>query len=175
MVAVIFMPKTGCVRVRSGASPIAADGRRFTIALDWMYKLTRWALGSVFIYAGARKLLDPGTFAALIEAYGILPDLLLLPVASSLALLEVAAGIGLLFDVRGSLTLIAGLLVLFVGVLAYGKWMGLDVDCGCFGTEDPEAQALHGLGTALYRDLFMLATVILIFSWRRFRRHIPAK
>lgn len=113
--------------------------------------------------------------STLIKAYGILPDLLLLPAASSLALLEMAAGIGLLFDVRGSLAVIAGLLVLFVVILAYGKWMGLDVDCGCFGPEDPEGEAFHGLGTALYRDLFMLAAVILIFRWRRYRRHIPAR
>jgi hypothetical protein len=76
-------------------------------------------------------------------------------------LLEVIAGIGLLFDIRGSLALITGLLVLFMVVLGYGIWMGLDVDCGCFGPEDPEAEAFHGLRLSLFRDLVMMAGVFL--------------
>ncbi len=143
------------------------------IGLDWTYRLTRWALGAVFIYSGILKLLEPGSFAVLIEAYGIVPDLLLLPVAFSLAFLEAAAGIGLLFDVKGSLSVIAGLLLLFMAVMAFGLGMGLDVDCGCFGSDDPEAEAFHGLGAALYRDLFLFAMVIFIFGWRRIRRIRP--
>lgn len=144
------------------------------IVLDWTYRLTRWGIGGVFIYAGILKLLAPKTFAVLIEAYGIMPDPLLLPMASCIAFLEVAAGVGLLFDVKGSLSVIAGLLLLFVAILAYGLWMGLDVDCGCFGPGDPEMEAFHGLLDALYRDLFMLASVIFIYGWRRFRRIKPA-
>ena len=143
------------------------------IGLDWTYRLTRWAVGAVFIYSGILKLLGPKSFAVLIEAYGIVPDMLLLPVAFSLAFLEVAAGVGLAFDVRGSLSVIAGLLLLFMAVLAIGLGMGLDVDCGCFGSDDPQAKAFHGLGAALYRDLFMFAMVIFIFGWRRIRRIRP--
>jgi uncharacterized membrane protein YphA (DoxX/SURF4 family) len=50
----------------------------------WIYKLTRWILGAVFIYAGSIKLLAPKTFAVLIEAYGIVPESLLLPVSITL-------------------------------------------------------------------------------------------
>jgi uncharacterized membrane protein len=143
------------------------------IILDWTYRLTRWVLGAVFIYAGIQKLLDPKSFAVLIEAYGLVPDLLLLPTAFSIAFLEVVAGAGLLFDVRGSLSVITGLLVLFAVILTYGLRMGLDVDCGCFGSDDPEAQVFHDLGAALYRDLFMFAPVVLLFGWRRIRRIRP--
>ncbi len=111
--------------------------------------------------------MDPRTFAVLIGAYGIAPEPLLLPIAVALPALEVAAGIGLLFDIRGSLEIIAGLLVLFIAILAYGIWMGLDVDCGCFGPNDPEAKAFHGLGASLYRDLAMLGAIILMYAWRR--------
>lgn len=143
------------------------------IVLDWTYKFTRWVLGAVFICSGILKLLEPESFAVLIEAYGIVPDLLLLPAALSLAFLEVAAGVGLLLDIRGSLTVIAGLLVLFVAILAYGLGMGLDIDCGCFGSDDPEGEAFHGLKAALYRDLLMLAFVVFVFGWRRIRRIKP--
>jgi hypothetical protein len=109
-----------------------------------------------------------------IEAYGFVPEGLLIPVAIGLPLLEVIAGFGLLFDIRGSLAVITGLLVLFMVVLGYGIWMGLDVDCGCFGPEDPEAEAFHGLRLSLFRDLVMMAGVIFIYGWRRYRAIRPA-
>jgi hypothetical protein len=142
--------------------------------LEWLYRLCRWTLGGIFIYAGATKLSEPKIFAVLIEAFGIVPERLLIPVAIGLPLLEVMAGFGLLFDIRGSLALMSGLLVLFVGVLGYGIWLGLDVDCGCFGPEDPEAEAFHGLRLSLFRDLVMLAGVIFIYGWRRYRAVRPA-
>ena len=119
-------------------------------------------------------MLVPEIFAVLIDAYGIIPEGLLIPVAIGLPLLEVIAGIGLLFDIRGSLALITGLLVLFMMFLGYGIWMGLDVDCGCFGPEEPEAEAFHGLRLSLFRDLVMMAGVIFIYGWRRYRAIRPA-
>jgi uncharacterized membrane protein YphA (DoxX/SURF4 family) len=139
----------------------------------WIYKLTRWILGGVFIYAGSTKLMEPRIFTVLIEAYGFVPEGLLIPVAIGLPLLEVIAGFGLLFDIRGSLAVITGLLVLFMVVLGYGIWMGLDVDCGCFGPEDPEAEAFHGLRLSLFRDMVMIAGVIFIYGWRRYRAIRP--
>jgi uncharacterized membrane protein YphA (DoxX/SURF4 family) len=136
---------------------------------SWIYKLTRWILGTVFIYAGSTKLMELRTFGVLIEAYGIVPESLLMPVSIGLPLLEVIAGIGLLFDIRGSLAMITCLLVLFMAVLGYGIWMGLDVDCGCFGPEDPEAEAFHGLRMSLFRDLIMMAGALFIYGYRRYR------
>jgi len=142
--------------------------------MDWLYRLCRWALGSIFIYAGGIKLLEPKNFAVLINAYGIVPEGLLIPVAIVLPFLEVIAGIGLLFDIRGSLGLMTGLLVIFVVVLGYGIWLGLNVDCGCFGPEDPEAMAFHGLRLSLFRDLVMMVGVIFIYGWRRYRAIWPS-
>jgi len=142
---------------------------------DLSYKLCRWALGAVFIYAGSIELMAPRAFAVLIDAYGILPVGLLMPVAITLPALEVVAGIGLIFDIKGSLSIIAGLMVTFISILAYGVGMGLDIDCGCFGPEDPEAEAFHGLRGALYRNLVMLTGVIFMFSWRRYHDIKPIK
>ena len=148
-------------------------GNPFNPTLRWLYPILRWTLGCVFVYSGATKLLAPQTFAVLIEAYGLLPDALLMPAALVLSTVELVAGVGLLADVRGSLATIAALLVLFVGVLGYGIGMGLDVDCGCFGPEDPEAEAFHGLQAALYRDLVMLAATGFLYAWRRYRGFRP--
>ena len=135
--------------------------------------MIRWVLGAIFIYAGGTKLLEPENLAVLIQAYGFVPAELLMPVAIGLPLLEVIAGIGLLFDIRGSLAWITGLLVLFIALLGYGIWMGLDVDCGCFGPEDAEAEAFHGLRLSLFRDLVMMAGAIFIYAWRRYRAIRP--
>jgi hypothetical protein len=137
---------------------------------DWLtaavYRPLRWLLGSVFLYSGASKLISPLSFAILIDAYGLVPEMLLMPAALLLAALEVIAGIGLITDIRGSLAVITGLLLLFVAILGYGILMGLDVDCGCFGPDDPEADAFHDLRPALYRDLAMLAAVAWLYGWR---------
>ncbi len=144
------------------------------LASETAYRLVRWSLGGVFIYAGGTKLLDMEAFSVLIDSYGIVPDFLLMAVAIGLPLLEVVAAVGLIADIRGSLTIIGGLLAVFMAILAYGIWMGLDVDCGCFGPEDPESRAYHGLRSALYRDLVMLAGVLYIYAWRAYRRKSPS-
>ena len=137
--------------------------------LRWLYHVLRWSLGGIFLYAGSLKLLAPGTFATLIGAYGLMPEPLLLPMAVSLSFLEIAAGLGMLLDIRGSLSLVAGLLIFFMAALLYGIRMGLDIDCGCFGDSDPEAGAFHSLRSSLYRDAWMFAGVALMCAWRRWR------
>ena len=143
--------------------------------MELLYRLCRWTLGGIFIYAGGSKLLEPKIFAYLVEAYGFVPEVLLIPVAIGLPILEVIAGFGLLFDIRGSLGLITGLLMIFMLVLGYAIWLGLDVDCGCFGPEDPEAEAFHGLRLSLFRDLVMMAGVIFIYVWRWYRAIRPTR
>ncbi len=140
---------------------------------SWIYFLCRWVLGTVFIYAGTTKLIEPQIFAILIDAYGIVPEIMLMPVAMLLPLFEVVAGIGILFDIRGSLAAILGLLILFLLILGYGMAMGLDVDCGCFSPGDPEAKAFHGLRQAFHRDLFLMTQVVFAFGWRKWNNIQP--
>lgn len=132
----------------------------------WVDYGCRWGLGGVFIVAGTLKAMDPIVFATLIDAYGLIPSPLLMPAALALIFLEIAAGAGLLLGVRGSLETVTGLLLLFILVLAWGMHIGLDVDCGCFGPGDPEAEAFHGLGTTLMRDMLMLAGAAWLFIRR---------
>ena len=141
----------------------------------WLYRLVRFGLASIFIYSGVTKLSAPNTFAVLIDAYGLVPEVLLMPMAVTISMLEILAGIGLLVDLRGSLSVISGLLLLFVAILGFGIWMGLDIDCGCFGPEDPEAKAFHGLSAALYRDIAMLAAVVFMYWWRSYHQLKPIR
>lgn len=139
----------------------------------WACRLARWGLGLVFVYAGAIKLADPAAFAAVVGAYGLLPQGLVAPVAVLLPAAEVLAGLGLVLDKRGSLAAIAAMTVMFIMVLAYGISLGLDVDCGCYGPGDPEGQAFHGLRDALVRDVAMLGVVVYVHWWRRTVAALP--
>lgn len=154
----------------AGASPVLR-----LLANVWCQRVVRVALALVFVAAGGAKLADVRGFAEIIHHYGILPVWAVGPVALLLPLAEVVAGVGLLFAVRGSLTAIAAMCLLFLGVLGYALATGLSIgDCGCFapgelpdGVED--GSALRG---ALARDLVLLAGVAYLYAWRRLRRRM---
>ncbi len=136
--------------------------------LKLIYTLIRLSLGLVFVYSGLTKLIEPTVFAVLIDSYGILPEILVYPTAVILIVLEIIAGAGLIADFKGSLEIISCLLVIFIGVVSYGIFLGLDIDCGCFGKEEPEYKAYHGLRSALYRDIIMAAGILYLYIWRYF-------
>lgn len=138
---------------------------------SWSYRVIRIGLGMLFVWAGWIKLTDPEGFAEIISVYALVPESLLVAVAIGLPVLEVIVGLGLIFDVRGSLGLIFGLLVMFVFVLWFGILKDLDVDCGCFSPQDLKA---HGaLRLAMYRDLGMIVAVLYLFWWRRAAQSFP--
>ena len=140
---------------------------RACLRLAVMERAMRWPLAGIFLYSGFVKLLDPAAFGVVLGGFGLLPKELIQPVALALPILEMAAGLGLLFSLRGSLAAIACMLMIFIAVLIYGIHLGLDLDCGCFGPEDPE-QAYKGLKPALARDVAMLAAVLFLY-WSRGR------
>ncbi|MBU1139170.1 MAG: DoxX family membrane protein [Proteobacteria bacterium] len=132
------------------------------VALTWMARISRWLISVPFLYAGITKLADPQSFAVVIAGFGLLPEPLLMPAALLLPLLEIIVAAGLLCNVRICLPAAATLMILFIAVLSYGIRLGLDVDCGCFGPEDPE-QAYHNLWSALFRDLGFLIPILYLF------------
>jgi hypothetical protein len=131
-----------------------------------LYHLLRLALGALFVYAGLIKLQDPRAFAHAIAQFDLAPDPVLPVLAVGLPSLELLAGAGLIFRVRGSLTIIATLLSLFLLALGYAVLMEMDIDCGCFTAADLAAKT--SVKTALVRDLFMAWAVAWLY-WRRRR------
>ena len=117
--------------------------------------------------------MDPKAFARSISQYDLAPDFLLPVLAIGLPLVEILGAVGLIFAVRGSLSLIFGLLLFFIGVLWYGILNDLDVDCGCFSPEELQAQA--GLWQAFYRDLVMIGAAIYLYLSRWVRNGFQPK
>ncbi|AMK10542.1 DoxX family protein [Pseudodesulfovibrio indicus] len=134
------------------------------------YLFARVLLGGLFLVAGVIKFAAPEQLAVVIDAFGLVPPGLVRPMSYLLPAVEVVAGIGLIFDLRGSLSVVTFLVAVFLAVLAWGIHMGLDIDCGCYGPGDPEAEAFSGLRTAFGRDLLMLGGALYCFWWRRFAR-----
>jgi uncharacterized membrane protein YphA (DoxX/SURF4 family) len=147
-----------------------ADRLRAIFHSRWPDLLIRGILAFLFIYGGGLKLMDPKAFAATLSLYDLIPEMLLPVVAVGLPALEVAAGTALLFNVRGGLTVITGLLVLFVAVLGYGILTDLNVDCGCFGPEEIEGQ--QSLRQAFIRDLFLIGAASFLYYTRRTRTQL---
>lgn len=141
------------------------------LSITWKsfsYSAVRMGLALAFLTAGAIKIQNPMTFAATVDAFGILPGFLVLPAAFVLPVLEILGAVALIFDIRGSLGLITLMLLVFIAVLAWGLHMGLDIDCGCYSPGDPEAEAFSGIRSALRRDLLMLACAAVLYAWRWF-------
>lgn len=146
------------------------DSLRDIFHSRWTDLAIRGILAFLFIYGGGLKLMDPKAFAATLSLYDLIPERLLPVVAVGLPVLEVAAGTALLFGVRGGLTVITGLLVLFVAVLGYGILTDLNVDCGCFGPEEIEGQ--QSLRQAFIRDLFLIGAASFLYYTRRTRTQL---
>lgn len=136
-----------------------------TLTSKWLYHLVRWFLALLFVAAGLLKLPATREFAETIADFGIVLDGAVFPLALVIPLLEIAAGAGIALDIRGSLTALTGLLVVFCGALVYGIWLGLDIDCGCFelGTS---RRSSTGLVAALGRDAVLLVCCWYLFWWR---------
>ncbi len=135
--------------------------------LTWIYHGLRLALAGVFIYAGLVKLLDSRAFAHAIAQYDLVPEGLLPLVAIGLPSLELLAGLGLILEVRGSLTVIGILLLIFLVILGYAICQNLDIDCGCFTGDELDAQ--QSVKTAFWRDLIMTGVTLFLYRWRRGR------
>ncbi|WP_027720286.1 MauE/DoxX family redox-associated membrane protein [Maridesulfovibrio zosterae] len=131
------------------------------------YFIIRVLLSIVFLYSGAGKLMDVHGFAKVIGGYGVLPDQLNLIAAAVLPVIEIVIAVGLFWDIKGALSSYMVLLLVFMGVLAHGINMGLDVDCGCFAPGDPEGEAYHSLREALIRDFFLLGACGYLYFLRK--------
>ena len=137
--------------------------------IPWIERMSRWLLAGVMIFAAIPKLSSPGAFAEVVGAYGLLPEFLIFPVAVILPIIELVAAILLIRGKNAGLWIAAILMLLFITVLSYGIWLGLDIDCGCFGPEDIEGKAFSSLKTTLVRDLLLCIPLIYCF-WHTYIR-----
>jgi uncharacterized membrane protein YphA (DoxX/SURF4 family) len=131
----------------------------------------RLILAVIFVVAAYMKLKAPWIeFAGSLNAFEILPEWALEPVAKTLPWCELALGVALISGIwQRWFALIASLLLaFFFTVMLRSYIVGLKIDCGCFGPGD----ALGPKTLARDFSMFALAVAVTVGSFRT--RNNPA-
>lgn len=97
-------------------------------------RFMHWPLALLFLYSGGIKIFRLKQFAQSVGEFGIVWDGLVKPTALLICGIELVLAWALWQQRSWSLLGTIALLVGFVGVLAYGIVIGLDIECGCFGS-----------------------------------------
>lgn len=99
--------------------------------------ILRLALGIILVYTGIVKSMDLAHTAQAIENYRLLPVEWVNLIAVLMPALEIIVGVcliaGLLLD--GALVITTGMFAAFLIAIVSALLRGLDIDCGCFGTD----------------------------------------
>ena len=126
--------------------------------MNRLWRVVDLVLGSVFIYAGLLKALDPVRFGLDIDNYKILPWFMSVRLAFYLPWLEIFCGLAIILRrlYLGGLSILSVLLGIFLFATIAAKVRGLDITCGCFG----HASQNWSFSTHLALDLVILAALI---------------
>ncbi|SIO10123.1 Methylamine utilisation protein MauE [Singulisphaera sp. GP187] len=117
--------------VRGEFSLLTTDG------ISALASILRVALGGVLLVSSFWKLYQPYEFLTVIYDYDLVGAYLGLFMAILLPWFELALGLALMMNImeRGALLLGSMLLGVFTTVQAISLWRGLNITCGCFGSQ----------------------------------------
>ena len=121
-------------------------------------RIIKIILGAVLIFSGIAKFAYPSKAVNLLLEFKIMPEFLILPVVSVPPVLEILIGVLLVSGMYPKSALISAL-VLFAGFLIisiYGTIIGLNSDCGCFGSV---IKSRIGWGMVLRNGVFLAGAV----------------
>ena len=154
----------------SAATDSALTARNGRV-LAWAGHAARIALGLVFALAGLLKIVDVAEFARQTATYGIVGPGAAAVAAPALIALELALAAALLAGYRTRLAAIATglLLVIFIGLEAWGLSRGRTETCGCFGAYVQRTPLEVILEDILFLGLAVL-TVVGLGGWVARRR-----
>lgn len=102
--------------------------------------LCRLLIAGLFLYSGGNKIFEMETFALSISGYQLLPERLVVPLAYFLPWLEIWCALALWITPpfrKSAWILITAMLVVFTLAKISALQRGLDISCGCTGSEDP--------------------------------------
>jgi uncharacterized membrane protein YphA (DoxX/SURF4 family) len=101
---------------------------------------TRLLVSGLFLYSGWIKVLDVETFAQSIAGYQLAPEAWILPTAYVLPWLEIWCAVALWVTPpfrKSAWILLTAMLVVFTLAKISALQRGLDISCGCTGSDDP--------------------------------------
>lgn len=129
----------------------------------------RLLIAGIFIFAACEKLWNPEAFAISVSNYRLLPDALIYPIALILPPLELICGLMLLTGRWPAATTWLVLLgCVFVVAQTQALARGLDIQCGCFGSDAYSPLTIGKLVINLL--LFVILIYLLRWDCKRLRK-----
>ena len=100
--------------------------------------IVRFALGWLFLAAGALKLKDMTEFRSVLATYRVLPDRVVGAGAWCVVIVEMATGIGALWQYQAAYAGAVAVLLGYAGAMTINLARGRRfIDCGCGGAAQP--------------------------------------
>ena len=130
-------------------------------------RVSQIAIGILMAWAGLAKIGDLRGFAEQLHNFRMIPIPIENLIAISLPWIELVAALALVFGIRAraGAILVALMLAAFTTAVSVAMVMGLDIECGCFGTGDATRVGLQKLVENV--GLTALALVALIRTEKR--------
>ncbi|GAB6904866.1 DoxX family protein [Desulfosarcina cetonica] len=132
----------------------------------------RIALGIVFLFSSSGKIIDPSAFAGILHNYQLLSQALIVPLAVVFPWIELFCGLALIagrFE-KGAALLVCLMMVVFIGVIGYNGYRGLNIACGCFSLS---AREPSNIAVNILRNLALLAAAMMVLVDTKRRRTGP--
>jgi uncharacterized membrane protein YphA (DoxX/SURF4 family) len=136
--------------------------------------IVRIALGGVFLLSCIPKIADPEAFAKIVTNYQLLSPPLVSATAILFPWIEAICGLALVsgrFE-KGAALLVSLMMVVFIAIILYNAYRGLNIACGCFSlaAREPSSVVLNTV-----RNLFILAAGTWVLFYSHHNRLAPVR
>jgi len=126
--------------------------------LSTIYYLCYYSIAAVLLFSGISKIVTPEPMFEILKALGFENDTFMLIIASLLPVIEIGIASLMILKLKLKVVLISVVILfaIFLTLSIYGLIIGLDKDCGCFGSV---VQSSFGAGMILRNGLFLIMAI----------------
>lgn len=132
--------------------------------------IIRYVLGGLFIFSGILKWMDIPLFYKQLAVYPFLTPVMIKWIASSLPVVEVFLGVGLVikYQAQWMARTLFFLVMVFTGVIIWALLNDISASCGCFGKDTAPIS-----WWIVLRNLFIMGALLL--WWQDKEKNINQK
>ena len=138
---------------------------------QWVGLVARLIVGVVELLAGLSKFSDPAGNVRAVRAYRILPESIVPTVGHALPTIEIVIGALLILGLfTRAMGILSGLFFLAFIIGISSAWArGLEINCGCFGSQGVPADPQRQYAIDIARDIGLLLCCVWLIIWPRTR------
>jgi uncharacterized membrane protein YphA (DoxX/SURF4 family) len=138
---------------------------------EWIGLLARLVVGVVDLLAGLAKFSDPAANVRQVRAFQVLPEAVVPTVGHALPTAELIIGGALILGLLTRLFAVIGALffIAFIIGIAAAWARGLEINCGCFGSQGVPADPQRQYAIDIARDIGLLLCCVWLIIWPRTR------